>query len=442
MIFERALADFPASDFLWKNVLTFEESVGRYDQLPNLQLRAIRHCSWSGDIWSIYMRQKSNEGHIADSKDTDKTLDSILELAQANLSSNPMECQKVILARALSIQSMNPDNKAKYHELLRDGIRLLKDMNVVDPDHQCATLLSHSLALGGQVASGKAVWESLLSDTCIDSQYSGTWLSYYNFLEEFVGDFKEARDVFKRSITAYMSLADHAYLLKTWLMMEQQKGTQESYNEAVHLTNGMQRQYEASQLGIDRDFQDILSELSVPTKERDNRTKLKRKRVNETKEMKEGPAEGALESRKKGMASKSQVSKHIVFMKHIVPSVTEKDIKDEFASCGDDMDVTIGRDPKTDRAKGYAYIRCGSKQTFDNLCALDGREFHGRSLFIAPSAPPKGKNHGYGEHREALETKERSHKQRLAPATEMIPRATVVGAPKSNDDFRKMFLSS
>jgi hypothetical protein len=436
MVFERAFVDFPTSEFLWKNVLAYEESVGRHDQLPGLQLRAIRYCRWSGDIWSMYLHQKSRE--IRNSHGNENILDSILESAYANLCRDPLEYQKVLLARAFSLKHATSGSMTKYHDLLRDGILLLKEMNIVVPDHYCATLLSHSLAIEGDVRSGKAVWENLLSDTCLDSQYSGTWLSYYTFLEVFVDDFKEARDIFKRSVIARMSLADHEFLAKTWLIIEQKKGTQESLKEALYLTSGVQRQYEASQLGIDKDFQEVMCELRVPAKENEHKVKLKRKRVHN---MSPGDNQDAIsKSREVSKAGNSQVPKYIVFMKHITPSVTENDIKDEFTSCGDDMDVNIGRDPKTGRSKGYAYIRCETKQTFDNLCALDGREFHGRNLFIAPSAPPKGKRYMQVKHGEYSEPKERAQKQRLAPAIDMIPRAAVASAPKSNNDFRNMFL--
>lgn len=441
MMFERALIDFPTSEFLWKNLLAYEESAGRYDQFSNLHARAIRHCPWSGEIWSVCIHQTYIESRTASEHD-ETILDTILDKARANLHSNPLEYQKALLARAILIRTSDSNQSAKYHGLLRDGIDMLKDGNIVDPDHLCATLLSDSLAAGGDIEAGRAVWESLVSDTSIDSQYSGTWVGFYNFMEKFADDFSEARKVFSRGIMANMSLEDHAYLAKTWIMMEHKLGTPDSLQEARYLTHKTQTKFEASHMGIDRDFQEVYSAFNVTknAKKHNNidkkkeKTTSKRKRGNQMHEM----ISGQPHAKQEGQPKSSQVSKFIVFMKHIVPSVTEMDIKENFASCGDDMDVTIGRDPKTDRSKGYAYIRCGSKQTFDNLCALDGIEFNGKDLYIAPSAPPKGKKRMKSEH---PEPRERSQKHRLA-AADMVPRAAIVGAPKSNDDFRKMFLSS
>lgn len=441
MMFERAIIDFPTSEFLWKNLLAYEESAGRYDQLSNLHSRAIRHCPWSGEIWAVYIHQKYEESLNASEKD-ETILDTILDQARVNLHSNPLEYQKALLARAILIRASGSNPSAKYHALLRDGIDMLKDGNIVDPDHLCATLLSNSLAAGGDVEAGRAVWESLVSDTCIDSQYSGTWVAYYNFMEKFADDFSEARKVFSRGIMANMSLEDHAYLAKSWIMMEHKLGTPCSLQEARYLTCKTQTKFEASQMGIDRDFQEVYSAFNVTKHAEKHNNGGKKKEKTASKRKRENPTNEKVSSqshmKEEGQVKNSQVTKFIVFMKHIVPSVTEMDIKENFSSCGDDMDVTIGRDPKTDRSKGYAYIRCGSKQTFDNLCALDGTEFHGRSLYIAPSAPPKGKKRMKSEY---PEPRERSQKLRLA-AADMVPRAAVVGAPKSNDDFRKMFLSN
>lgn len=440
MMFERAIADFPSSEFLWKSLLTYEECAGRHDQLPGLHSRAVRHCYWSGDIWSIYIHQKSRLGIEKNME----ALDTILHTAQSKLDNNPLEYQKALLARAFSLRSSGSDHTSTYEQLLRSGINVLRDKNVVDPDHLCATFLSHSLADGGDFEAGKAVWESLVSDGCIDSQYSGTWISYYKFIERFVGSFQEARNVFKRSISTQMGLADHAYLVRMWISLERERGDHDSLREAELLTNDIQREYEASQLGINRDFEDVSHAVNLLLKEsKKTDANAKRKRESHLDDDIVQKTRSKIAVRNHKITKNPQGSKYIVFMKHIVPSVTENDLLHEFASCGDDMDITIGRDPKTDRSKGYAYIRCDSKATFDNLCALDGKEFQGRCLFIAPSASRKGKKQIQEEKNEQshINHKETSQKQRLAPSTKMIPRAAVVGAPKSNDDFRKMFLS-
>lgn len=448
MVFERAIVDFPRSEFLWKSLLSYEECEGREDQLPDLHVRAIRCCPWSGDIWSMYITQVSRYGTTTGKNDQD-TLDTLLQKASKYLHDNPLEYQKALLARAFVLRQAGATFKSTYEELLREGIRLLKERHVVDPEHHCATLLSYSLAAGGDFDAGKAVWESLISDAYMDAQYSGTWMSYFTYVERFGEDFPQSRNIFHRSIKAQMSLADHAYLARTWLLMEEKQGTSESRLHAELATRDISRTYEASQLGINRDLQEVLNVLETKRRGQDKHLKRKRENLPSEPAKKKNQAPPSSEKRPEKPqhhAKSSQNTKFIVFVKHIVPSVTEKDLLEEFSSCGEDIDVTIGRDPKTDRSKGYAYIRCESKQTFDTICALDGKEFHGKSLFIAPSAPPKGSNTRQltkgNESKRYAEPRERSQKQRLPPQTTLVPRSAIVGAPKSNEDFRNMFLSS
>ena len=146
----------------------------------------------------------------------------------------------------------------------------------------------------------------------------------------------------------------------------------------------------------------------------------------------------------------------MVFIKYIDASVTEEELAAELAPCGTDLEISLGRDPNTGRSKGFANVKC-SKDTSDKLCALNGKEYRGKRLLVAPSDPLKAANR-----RTKADPLRRPKKrppnppkqgQRAklggTPATMLVPRAAVKGtatgttsAPKSNDEFRKMFMKS
>jgi len=156
-----------------------------------------------------------------------------------------------------------------------------------------------------------------------------------------------------------------------------------------------------------------------------------------------------------------------VFIKYIDASVTENELATELAPCGSDMVISLARDPKSGRSKGFAYVTC-SKETSDKLCGLNGKEFKGKRLLIAPSDPTKATKRGNREQarkgdrkgddsrhskRHALNQPKQSQRTKLGgtSATMLVPRSAVkattnvagsTAAPKSNDEFRKMFMKS
>ena len=448
IMFERAIVDFPVLDFLWKSLLIFEETANRTQDLSDIVKRALRNTPWSGDIWVLKLRSIFLN-HDQESHNCMDELNAAVEDARQVIGGNPAEFQKVLVALASYSRQSGTEYREQYENILQSGLKLLRDQSYIDPEHRFATLLSASQATHGTVESGRSVWESLVADTAIDATYSGTWMSYYDYLSKFGADFSSRRDIFARACKAPISLDDQAFLAKAWVALEEAEGSIETQKEAFVATANILRNYEATQRGIACNIQQVNNSLHAILKQKKRQENdpnfgmTKRKRDENI---------GASNKKKKAKSSneKKPVNSHdslIIFVKHIVPSATEEDLFAEFSHCGSDIDITIGKDPKTDRSKGYAYIRCGSQDTFDKLCALNGKEYQGKALFIAPSAPPKGNQKQKSKQNaastlEASEPRERTQKQRLAPVTMLVPRAAAVAtAPKSNEEFRKMFLS-
>ena len=556
-VFERAIVEFPTSDFLWKSYLAWadargksvgegegegEGEVGTFDAASRgvLLRRALRNCPWSGDVWMrlVGMPDAADTAGTADEADATD----VLAQCRPYLETNAMEFQKVVIAwvRASSDASRN-------EELLRACMGILKEQNVVDPDHRCAWLLSSMLADGhGQggggrgggpaqndndVEAGAAVWEGLVAEGTLDAQYHGTWTSYYEYLVRFGGDAAAKRSVFERAMVTVGSAADRAYVGRAWVMFEEREGSREDLEVALCRSSDVLRQAEAAQRGIALELDQVTKSLAdadakLRRQQRDPNfnkrggsgrggakpkgKQQKKKKANGDKvdkvndkgndkgndrgndrgsnkgndkgnEGNEGNEDGPPAGRKRKAAGSAKdergEDKHeknnndhndestTVFIKYLDASVTEAELAAEFALCGTDLDISLGRDPKTKCSKGFAFIKC-SKETSDNLCALNGKEHKGKKLLITP-ADKNHKKKGAGAadkrkpgRRPKASLPKEHQRARMAiggtSATALVPRGAVkrqegtekeaegtekgTVAPKSNDEFRKMFM--
>lgn len=525
-VFERAIVEFPTSDYLWKSYIDWMEANGDVwggvsspdraqwrptKSLPALLARALRNCPWSGDVWARHLEALEPV--------SDETFDDEFERCRQFLEGSAIEFQKAVVSYIRCSTGSANAHAQRNEGLLRECMELLKEQNVVDPDHICAWLLSSMLAegRGGRrkvnqkqgLKEGMAIWEGLLADGRLDSQYSGTWMSYLDYLVRFGGDSVAKRAVFERAMTAHMAIADKSYVARVWVSFEEREGSLEDLRNARRKTLDVLRSTDATRRGIALELNQITASLDEVDKRkrrqqndpnfvtRGNKKKVQQQgakgenKGNNRKKRKEqrDPASAGLPTKKRqtgkaaaagagnenrtmsktelepskppathpGDAPRSDGSV-VVFIKYIEASVTEKELAAELAPCGTDLEISLARDPNNGRSKGFAYVKC-SKDTSDKLCALNGKEYRGKRLLILPSDPLKAAHRGtkadpqrYPKKRH-LNPPKQSQRAKLggAPSTLLVPRAAVkatagctgtTSPPKSNDDFRKMFMKS
>ena len=525
-VFERAIVEFPTSDYLWKSYIGWIDAKSdqllrpssqgqtrpRSESLPVLVGRALRNCPWSGDVWALHFETLDSPSDAAKE----------LERCRLFLGGSASEFQKAVVAyvscwsRALdSIDAQHKDS------LLRECISASKEQKIVDPEHRCAWLLSSMLAegqgadggsRGGHdpgLEAGMAIWEALIAEGTLESQYSGTWMSYYWFLVRFGAGKPEKRSVFQRAMRVHMAAADKSYIARAWLSFEEREGSREDFCQARRATADVLRRAEATQRGISLELDQVtasLAEMEKRKRRQENdpnfsaagnkkgiqgkgtRNKAGKgsngRKARDQRNLKEGvptkkrkantagPTDhgniGAKEAHMPSEISDSQFGRDLpnderftVFIKYIEASVTEDELSAELASCGSDMEISLARDSKTGRSKGFAYVQC-SKETSNKLCGLNGKEYRGKRLLIAPSDPViatkkrRGKGGGKGDGKRMSQKHVVNHPkpgQRTklggGHASMLVPRGAVTpttntggatDAPKSNDDFRKMFV--
>jgi len=92
--------------------------------------------------------------------------------------------------------------------------------------------------------------------------------------------------------------------------------------------------------------------------------------------------EGSEEKAGEGAGSASDADLRSIFVGNVDYSVTEQDLKDYFALCGEINRVTIIRDKHTGHPKGYAYVEFKETEALVNAMLLNETELRGRPIKV------------------------------------------------------------
>lgn len=160
------------------------------------------------------------------------------------------------------------------------------------------------------------------------------------------------------------------------------------------------------------------------------------------------------------------------FVKHLWEEATQDNLKDLFEPYGTIAVIKLNRNPITGKHKGFAYVKYETEDAMKAACeGLGGKEVHGKHLFVAPSNPPAdrggrgggggdggrggGRGGGGGLGGRGAGPSDRAHVKLDVgdgvKSTSFLPRAVATrptdykinnrGAPKSNEEFRKMLFA-
>tara|TARA_B100001989_G_C24515171_1_gene452690 strand:+ start:149 stop:400 length:252 start_codon:yes stop_codon:yes gene_type:complete len=71
-----------------------------------------------------------------------------------------------------------------------------------------------------------------------------------------------------------------------------------------------------------------------------------------------------------------------IYVGNLNYKITEQDLKDYFASCGQIEDVKIITDFNTNQSKGFGFITFSSNEEMEAAIEKNGEELEGRKLFV------------------------------------------------------------
>lgn len=515
-IYERAIAAFPVTHVLWLQYGRYCETA---QSIPpqvteSVYRRGTRNCPWVGEIWARLLRLQERTG--ATEEQHAATYAAALHVGLGTGD----DCLAVVLARADALRRRGTAAALQLRTVFTDGSQLLasKYPDFYDLRQQLTAYWARWEASGGGgqgVSSGRQVWDAAVSGAA--GRYADTWLGFAAFEQRF-GDNESTRAVFERAMQRKLDAAGLVAVAQAWIQFEREHGSAEEHLAACIKAEPVVAAAEAAAAAaiashaeghevskpLSKEEAKALRQQKDPNFKRPRdgepaeRPAKKAKAVKEAAPQVAEPAEAA-EANGRGPSIEEQSGagaprrppSAVAFVKHLADDVDEAALRELFASCGEIINLFIKKDKDTGRSRGCATIYFTSKEGLDAACRLDKTEFHGKVLFVAPSAPPnagggrggrgggraggrglgyhsapqggreggrgrgRGRGRGHDTPRGVLDLSGGPDGAATAsapstkPATAFVPRAAAMqrpagegngGLPKSNADFREMLL--
>lgn len=498
-MYERALASFPVTDFLWlrygryveAHLSSVHDPIKSTGIAEDLYKRALRNCPWVGALWARLIRviERSVETEVSSQQALESTYSQALD---AGLQS-PNDATTVVLAYLDTLR--RDGNIGKFREVCHSAREWLlsryeNDPNVLAGSRQLTQYWADcelQLELGEEaLQNARNVWEEMLKNNAHAKDVEG-WLQYAEY-ERRTSDGHEAASIYKRCFELASPGSDKIAAGQAWLRFEREVGSAQDYFccwlEVEPLLEAEQLHAWSSEPAIATESDGHRGEAMMappaPPKMNDKDVKMKRQQndPNYKKRMKDDSEMGAEKRNKKQKTEREgrkgkdtsqapqpqpQRQPHVIFVKHLPDDADEEALKDIFGRCGTIVRIKMGLNKATNKHRGFAYIHYDSLEGVEQACSqLNGSKMGDKVLFVAPSAPPKSVRHPAprdakgvaptGQQRNrprAMLEVSGASKPPTGMSSVMLPRSATLrptqsvpssdkGGPKSNADFRKL----
>ncbi len=229
LVYERALAAFPVTHYLWQAYAHYLEDQLKVPAAINaVYSRALRNCPWVGSLWANALR--ALELSTVFDEQQHATLYSSALQAGLQTADDYME---VVLARLDALRHRGADHAQELKKGFQQAAEL---MQTYFPDYIDRSLRIHAYWADCEVhvsqdpAAAEAVWESVLKSTA--ARYVETWIGYITML---IGSDNtgQARRVYKRGYSRKLEEAGQLFLCQAWLRFEREHGTADTFAEVI-----------------------------------------------------------------------------------------------------------------------------------------------------------------------------------------------------------------
>ena len=227
LIYERALAAFPVTTYLWQAYAYYMQDHIKVPAATNsVYSRALRNCPWVGSLWANGLR--ALELHSTCDEQQHVSLYSSALQAGLQTAEDYME---VVLARLDGLRHMCTDSMQSLRQGFHQAAEL---MQTYFPDYIDRSLRLHAywahceLHIGKGAAGAEAVWEDLLKGPM--ARYIEPWIAFVAMLVT-SENHSQARRVFKRGHSRNMQDNGQVFLCEAWLRFEREHGTAGSFAE-------------------------------------------------------------------------------------------------------------------------------------------------------------------------------------------------------------------
>jgi hypothetical protein len=412
-IYERALAAFPVTEFLWLRYGRYVEasqanlqnsSKSSLSAAEGLYKRALRNCPWVGELWARLIRviERNIDQEEASRQ---KALENIYSKAMEAGLQGPNDVTTVVLAY---LDTLRRDNNIEKFRAVCSSARewlLSRYQGLPDAVAGSRRLTQYWADCEDDLHNGRKAWEGLLKYNT-HSKDVESWLQYAEY--ERRANSKEASNVYKRCFEHANPGPEKIAAGQAWLRFEQEAGSAKDYFatwltvepllETAQLHAWSEPAMETgnktdAQTGGDPKINDK-EDIKVKRQENDPNYKKRRQDDSETHKAEKSSKKPKTEREKtghkgKGTSQTQSYQSHIAFVKHLPDSADEGALREVFGHCGSIPRIKMGMNKATNKHRGFAYIHFDSLHGLEEACKLNGSQMDGKVLFVAPSAPPK-----------------------------------------------------
>jgi hypothetical protein len=264
LMYERAVAAFPVTSFLWLQYGRYLEIVLQSTSAAaSVYARGIRNCPWVGELYERILRLTERTPEATDdqheavyNKAVDagalQTAEDYLVVALARLDAlrkqktTSAKDRKALLERIQAVYStISTTIQAKFPSFYDPAFQLA--------EYSASLEMKFSSSGKGKteaVESGKAIWEDALkAGQGAAAKCAAGWLKYIGFLKNNLadGDVVEAvREVFKRCYAREMEGYGQLEVCNAWLKFEREEGSADDYFQAWSLAEPLIAQASAA----------------------------------------------------------------------------------------------------------------------------------------------------------------------------------------------------
>ncbi|XP_042509055.1 squamous cell carcinoma antigen recognized by T-cells 3 isoform X2 [Macadamia integrifolia] len=507
ILYERAITEFPLSSDLWLDYTRFLDHTLKVPSVArDVYSRAIRNCSWIGELWSRYLLSLER-GHASENE-----LSAVFEQSLQCTFSSIEEYLDLYLTRIdglrRRISLSGPADYALDYALIRDTFQRAADYLsqylkaegcLLHNLHLHAYWARLELKLGNDPVAARGAWESLLktSGSMIEA-----WQGYIG-MEIELGHIHEARSIYKRCYSKRFNGTGSEDICHSWLRFEREYGTLGDFDHALrkvtprleelklfisqqqstHLAASATQKERAPAKNVSQKRGSSLTDEQTPPKKqkKDSTQKsgTKKERLNEVKANKPENSDEQQVNDSGAGKTKFYTDECTVFVSNLGLEATEGHLRDFFSDIGGVTAIRILKDKFTGKSRGLAYVDFSDSTHLAAAVSKNRQTLLGRKLSIAQSDPKRSQkrvsfgastapDHGHEEpiaaSKESTEprksssvsTRREDRVQLKGKNTFAVPRTLVrpLGwskneqtsegdeKPKSNDEFREMLLKS
>ncbi|XP_019418878.1 PREDICTED: squamous cell carcinoma antigen recognized by T-cells 3 isoform X2 [Lupinus angustifolius] len=503
VLYERAITDFPISPDLWLDYTRYLDKTLKVGNIvSNVYCRATKNCPWVGELWVRYLlcleRSHASEKDLAKVFEksllcTFSTYDEYLDLFLTRVDGLRRRMTSTYEEDLLDYKIIRQTFQRASDYLSPH----LKNTEVLL--HLHAYWAHLEAKLGKDLTAARGVWENFLK---ICGSMLEVWKGYIT-MEVELGHINETRSIYKRCYSKRFSGTGSEDICHSWLRFEREFGKLEDLDHALQkVTPRLEelklfRIQQESKLAEENENNpkrnardkrklgpDITDEQSPakllrdagrnPTKAPDENKHQVQNSSEVTKveviNQKNNISDNLNEQHSTTRKSRAYSDQHTAFISNIHPTANYEHIRNFFSDVGGVVAIRILHDKFTGKSRGLAYVDFIDDEHLASAVAKNKHRLLGKKLSIARSDPKRGGKetsdpNALKEHETDDTSKEDGKVSSKKRGNDNIqlkgkntfavprnvrplgfpankPKAEEEGdeKPKSNDEFRKMFI--